>query len=116
MLSAMHGGSDHDEETEGPRRRLNGPSRRTGAGAQPDGRAAEADRLAGRTGALGGEEGRHAMISATKGLPVTVSRGKVTRRTWVYHGHKRTAYVYDVQVTGRRVRRQYPTRAEAQTA
>src|SRR5256884_6531927 len=51
-----------------------------------------------------------------KSLPVTVSRGKVTRRTWVYQGHKRTAYVYDVQVAGRRVRRQYPTRAEAQTA
>ena len=47
---------------------------------------------------------------------MTVSRGRVTRRIWVYQGHKRSAYVYDVQVAGRRVRRQYPTRAEAQTA
>src|SRR3989441_6141137 len=54
--------------------------------------------------------------STIRGLPVTVSHGRVTRRTWVYQGHKRTAYVYDVQAAGRRVRRQYPTRAEAQAA
>src|SRR3989442_137724 len=52
----------------------------------------------------------------SRGLPVTVSRGRVTKRAWVHQGHKRTAYVFDIAANGQRVRRQYPTRAEAQAA
>ena len=53
---------------------------------------------------------------AQDGRIVTVSRGRVTRRAWIYQGRKQTAFVFDVQACGRRVRRQYPTRAEAQAA
>jgi integrase len=45
-----------------------------------------------------------------------VSRGKVVKRTWKWRGHKRVAYIFDVMIHGRRVRRQYATRAEAEEA
>jgi integrase len=45
-----------------------------------------------------------------------VSRGKIVKRTWKWDGQKRVAYCFDVAVNGKRTRRQYPTRAEAQAA
>jgi integrase len=43
-----------------------------------------------------------------------ISRGKIVKRTWKWNGQKRVAYVFDVMVDGRRVRKQYPGKQEAQ--
>jgi hypothetical protein len=40
---------------------------------------------------------------------VAVFRGKIVKRTWRWQGHKRVAYIFDVTVDGRRVRKQYPS-------
>jgi integrase len=42
------------------------------------------------------------------------SRGKIVKRTWKWKGQKRVAYVFDVMVDGRRVRKQYAGKQEAQ--
>src|SRR5437879_3171534 len=47
---------------------------------------------------------------------VAVSRGKIIKRTWTWQGHKRVAYVFDVTADGRRVRKQYASKQEAQDA
>ena len=47
---------------------------------------------------------------------MTISRGKISRRTWRWQGSKRTAFGFDIMVGGKRTRRQFPTRAEAQEA
>ncbi len=47
---------------------------------------------------------------------INVSRGKIVKRTWTWQGHKRVAYLFDVQVDGRRSRKQYQNRAEALAA
>jgi integrase len=47
---------------------------------------------------------------------VTISRGKISRRTWRWQGRKRTAFGFDIMVDDKRTRRQFPTRAEAQEA
>ena len=43
-----------------------------------------------------------------------ISRGKIVKRTWKWKGQKRVAYVFDVMVDGRRVRKQYAGKQEAQ--
>jgi integrase len=43
-----------------------------------------------------------------------ISRGKIVKRTWKWNGQKRVAYVFDVMVDGRRVRKQYAGKHEAQ--
>jgi len=45
-----------------------------------------------------------------------ISRGTISKRTWKWRGRKTTAYVFAVTVDGKRIRRQYPNRAEAQAA
>src|SRR5215470_3482172 len=40
----------------------------------------------------------------------------IRKRTWVHNDRKRTAYAFTLYADGKRVRRQFPTRAEAQTA
>jgi integrase len=43
-----------------------------------------------------------------------ISRGKIVKRAWKWNGQKRVAYVFDVMVDGRRVRKQYAGKQEAQ--
>jgi integrase len=43
-----------------------------------------------------------------------ISRGKIVKRMWKWKGQKRVAYVFDVMVDGRRVRKQYAGKQEAQ--
>ena len=43
-----------------------------------------------------------------------VSRGKVKKRSWTWHGKKRTAWYFDVISNGERVRRQYASQTEAE--
>jgi integrase len=45
---------------------------------------------------------------------IQISRGKIVKRTWQWKGQKRVAYIFDVMVDGRRVRKQYASKQEAQ--
>jgi integrase len=45
---------------------------------------------------------------------IQISRGKIVKRTWQWKGQKRAAYIFDVMVDGRRVRKQYASKQEAQ--
>lgn len=45
-----------------------------------------------------------------------VSRGEVKKRTWMWKGKRRTAYYFDVTANGQRVRQQYASQTEAETA
>jgi integrase len=45
-----------------------------------------------------------------------VSRGKVKKRTWSWQGKMRTAWYFDVISNGERLRRQYASQTEAETA
>jgi integrase len=47
---------------------------------------------------------------------MTISRGKIIKRTWRWNGVKRVAYYFDVIVEGKRTRKQFPNRVEAQEA
>jgi hypothetical protein len=47
---------------------------------------------------------------------VDISRGKIVKRTWRWQGKKRVAYLFDVAVDGRRVRKQYASKQEAKEA
>ena len=44
-----------------------------------------------------------------------MSRGEVYKRTWTYKGKVRTAYQFSIAVNGKQVRKQFATKAEAQT-
>jgi hypothetical protein len=44
-----------------------------------------------------------------------MATGEVTKRTWVHKGRSHSAYQYSIAVNGKQVRRQFPTKAEAQT-
>jgi integrase len=45
-----------------------------------------------------------------------VSAGKITKRTWTWEGKRRTAYRFDVTVDGKRSKRQFATKQEAEDA
>src|SRR5437660_2507258 len=45
-----------------------------------------------------------------------VAHGKVVRRTWKWQGKKRVAYQFDIEVDGKRVRRQFGSKQEAKDA
>jgi integrase len=47
---------------------------------------------------------------------IDISRGKIVKRTWRWQGHKRVAYLFDVAIDGRRVRKQYASKQEAKEA
>jgi hypothetical protein len=44
-----------------------------------------------------------------------MSSGTIHKRTWVHDGRTHTAYQFSIAVNGKQVRRQFPTKAEAQT-
>ena len=48
---------------------------------------------------------------------MTVTRGSVSRRSWIYQGKRRSTWQYSFKVDGRQVRRQgFLSRAESQEA
>ncbi len=47
---------------------------------------------------------------------MTLSQGSIRKRTWRHNGHRSVAYEFTIRVDGKRTRRQYPTKAEAQEA
>jgi GH25 family lysozyme M1 (1,4-beta-N-acetylmuramidase) len=44
-----------------------------------------------------------------------MATGEVTKRTWVHKGRSHSAYQFSIAVKGKQVRRQFPTKAEAET-
>src|SRR6266545_1672057 len=44
-----------------------------------------------------------------------MSSGTITKRTWVHKGRTHTAYQFSITVNGKQTRRQFATKAEAQT-
>ncbi len=42
-----------------------------------------------------------------------ISHGKIVKRTWKWNGKRRVAYLFDIEVDGKRVRRQFASKQEA---
>lgn len=44
-----------------------------------------------------------------------MSNGTIHKRTWLHNGRTHTAYQFSIAVNGKQIRRQFPTKAQAQT-